>query len=399
MRGGWAKSGKTRHVAHCSVIALYQKYQEVIVPELKLLDEGSHMANAQYEKGKIVLAYSKNQVKKAGECIRKENGDIEKSIEIIQQYRAAHLYPLMIVKNLVWKHAQKINKNAIIARRLKRLPTIIDKLRRKTLDGVTANSIAVTRMSDIGGCRVIVEDRLQLLLLDSSLDKSRTTHKSKVKDYIKSPKPTGYRGIHRIYSCYDRDEAHKWKGFDIEVQLRTKLQHLWATTVEVVDLCEGRSLKTNPFESNPSWIEFFRLMSEFIADEEGFIYLSPQDKNLLKTRLISLNNKLNAIDKLLSFNRLFSDKKINLSQRKSGYVIIAIKGNSIYYKFFSPTQKHKAVEQYSIIEKDDDYNGLFVEMDDIRKLSYAYPNYLIDTRFFIDKFELYTNTNYWVKPR
>ncbi|MEI4926569.1 (p)ppGpp synthetase, partial [Klebsiella pneumoniae] len=102
---------------------------------------------------------------------------------------------------------------------------------------------------------------------------------------------------------------------------------------------------------------------------------------------------------LLSFNRLFSDKKINLSQRKSGYVIIAIKGNSIYYKFFSPTQKHKAVEQYSIIEKDDDYNGLFVEMDDIRKLSYAYPNYLIDTRFFIDKFELYTNTNYWVKPR
>ncbi|WP_242512651.1 RelA/SpoT domain-containing protein, partial [Enterobacter hormaechei] len=297
------------------------------MPLLKLPDAGNNMANAQYEKGKIVLEHSKNQVKKAGECIRKGNGDIEKAIEIIQQYRAAHLYPLMIIKNLVWKHAQKINKNAIIARRLKRLPTIIDKLRRKTLDGVTPNSIAVTRMSDIGGCRVIVENRLQLLLLDSSLDKSRTTHKSKVKDYIKSPKSTGYRGIHRIYTCYDKDEAHQWKGFDIEVQLRTKLQHLWATTIEVVDLCEGRTLKTNPFESNPSWVNFFRLMSEFIAEEEEFITLTPQEKNQIKIRLMSLNDKLNAIEKLKSFNRLFSDKDLDLSKIKGGYVIIALKGN------------------------------------------------------------------------
>ncbi|EPY4530233.1 TPA: RelA/SpoT domain-containing protein [Klebsiella pneumoniae] len=357
------------------------------------------MANAQYEKGKIVLEHSKNQVKKAGECIRKENGDIERAIEIIQQYRAAHLYPLMIIKNLVWKHAQKINKNAVIARRLKRLPTIIDKLRRKTLDGKTPNSIAVTRMSDIGGCRVIVEDKLQLLLLDSSLDKSRTTHNSKVKDYIKYPKPTGYRGIHRIYTCYDKDESHQWKGFDIEVQLRTKLQHLWATTVEVVDLCEGRTLKTNPFESNSSWIDFFKLMSEFIADEEEFITLPPQAKNIIKTRLISLNDKLNAIEKLRSFNRLFSDKELDLSKIKEGYVIIALKANKIYYKAFKKSQKHLAVAAYSSIEKDEDANGLFVEMDDLRKLSYAYPNYLIDTRFFIDKFELYTSTNYWTKHR
>lgn len=369
------------------------------MPRSRLPFEGTHMANAQYEKGKIVLEYSKNQVKKAGECIRKDNGDIEKAIEIIQQYRAAHLYPLMIIKNLVWKHAQKINKNAIIARRLKRLPTIIDKLRRKTLDGVNPNSIAVTRMSDIGGCRVIVEDRTQLLLLDSSLDKSRTTHKSKVKDYIKNAKATGYRGIHRVYSCYDKDEAHQWKGFDIEVQLRTKLQHLWATTVEVVDLCEGRSLKTNPFESNPSWIDFFKLMSEFIADEEGFIFLSQNDKNIIKKRLISLNDKLNAINKLRSFNRIFSDKDLGVSKLKEGYVIIVMRNNKVYYRPFSPNQKHLAVADYSNIEKDENANVLFVEMDDLQKLSYAYPNYLIDTRSFIEKYDLYTSTKYWSNPR
>lgn len=80
-------------------------------------------------------------------------------------------------------------------------------------------------------------------------------------------------------------------------------------------------------------------------------------------------------------------------------MIIALKGNKIYYKAYTTFQKHLAVEAYSNVEKDENANGLFVEMDDLRKLSYAYPNYLIDTRFFIDKFELYTNTNYWTRPR
>jgi hypothetical protein len=33
-------------------------------------------------------------------------------------------------------------------------------------------------------------------------------------------------------------------------------------------------------------------MSEFIADEEEFITLTPQAKNQIKARLISLNDKL-----------------------------------------------------------------------------------------------------------
>lgn len=357
------------------------------------------MANEQYEKGKIVLKYSKKKVQKAGENIRKNQGCQEEAIEIIQQYRAAHIYPLTIIKNLVWKHANKVCESAVIARRLKRLPTIIDKLRRKTLDGITPNSISVTRMSDIGGCRVIVENRNELLMLNDSLDRSRTTHKTKrVRNYIERPRDTGYRGIHRIYSCYDKDETHTWKGFDIEVQLRTKLQHLWATTIEIVDLCERRSLKTNPFEDNPSWISFFRYMSEFIANEEGFVKLTTSEKNLYKSKLIQLDNKLNAIEKLRSFNFLFSDKTLNFSNKKKGFLIIMLKGKTIFYQMFSSTKRDLALEVYSQIEKDEEANGLLIAMDDMKKVAYAYPNYLIDTLGFIDKFDFYTNTNYWEKP-
>lgn len=359
------------------------------------------MANAQYQKGKVKLDFSKSKIKKAGDNIRK-NIDIAESIEIIQNYRAAHLYPLMIIKNHIFKHVKKITSTAVIARRLKRLPTIIDKLQRATLDGETQNSIALTRMQDIGGCRVIFDNKEQLIAVNASLDSSRTVHETKkTLDYNNNPKLSGYRGIHRVYKCYEKKDNHDWKGFSIEVQLRTKLQHLWATTVEVVDLCENQSLKTDPFNADKNWIAFFKAMSDFISDEEGFISLSNLEKNKLKERLISLNNVLNATKKLSSVNRIFSDESLLEKNKKKRYAVIAMKHNDpvVYYLFFSKEQERTAIETYSSLEGNDNYsNALFVEMDDIRQLKVAYPNYLIDTRQFIEKFKTYTTSNYWVNP-
>lgn len=358
------------------------------------------MANEQYEKGKIKLGYSKKQIKKAGESIRKRQPNND-AVLIIQNYRAAHLYPLTIIKNLVWKHIQKTSIQAVIARRLKRLPTIIDKLSRQTLDGFNANSICITRMQDIGGCRVIVDNRSDLLRINESLNLSRTVHSTiRMMDYTIIAKGTGYRGIHRVYKCYDKKDSHDWKGFYIELQLRTKLQHLWATTVEVVDLCEGRTLKTNPFNADPDWIEFFKVMSDFFANDDGFISLSNIEKEKRKRLLLSLNRKLCATDKLNSFNQIFSNNDLVNAHADHRYAIIAIDLNSkeTYYKFYRGKDKSAAIELYSDIEKNEKYNGLFVEMDDVRQLKYAYPNYLIDTSTFLDKFDVYVTSNYWVNP-
>ncbi|WP_025155057.1 RelA/SpoT domain-containing protein [Morganella morganii] len=357
------------------------------------------MASELYEKGKIRLVYSKSKVKKAGETIRKAEVSQE-AVMILQNYRAAHLYPLTIIKNLVWKNLKQCAPDAIIARRLKRLPTIIDKLKRKTLDGSTNNAICLTRMQDIGGCRVIVADKEQLILINSRMDASRNVHSSKVTDYNKNPKPSGYRGIHRVYKCYDKLEKHDWKGFSIELQLRTKLQHLWATTVEIVDLCEGLTLKTNPSNSNSFWVSFFCEMSDFLADEETFIYLTNEQKNKKKNKLIFLDRELNAIQKLRSFNSIFSNKFIIELHRKNRYAIIAInrKEEKTYYQFFRENQKIEAIKLYGQLESDAGWNGLFVEMDDLRQLELAYPNYLIDTRLFINKFKEYTESSYWTNP-
>ena len=197
------------------------------------------MVNERYEKSKQALTFSKKQVEKAGRTIRKNEGDFELAIKVIQNFRASHLYPLQIIKNLIWKHVKKLNllETATVVRRLKRLPTIIDKLQRVSLDGQTDNAISLKRMQDIGGCRVILESLDDLKQLNKSLDSSKTVHGVKIYDYITSPKLGGYRGIHRVYKSYDKSDSHPWKGFQIEVQLRTRLQHLWATTVEIFQEC------------------------------------------------------------------------------------------------------------------------------------------------------------------
>ena len=104
------------------------------------------MVNESYEKSKQPLAFSKNQVEKAGRMIRKQEGDFEHAIEVVQNFRAAHLYPLQIIKNLVWKHVKKLDllETATVVRRLKRIPTIIDNHGTAPGDNVIANqSIAV----------------------------------------------------------------------------------------------------------------------------------------------------------------------------------------------------------------------------------------------------------------
>lgn len=360
------------------------------------------MASAQYQKGKRVLPHSKSQVKKAGEAIRKREGDIALATEIIRDYRAAHLYPLTIIKNLLWKHTRKINKSALIARRLKRLPTIIDKLQRKTLDGVNPNSMSVTGMSDIGGCRVIVDNKEQLIALNLSLNQSRTTHKTKrVRDYILYPKSTGYRGIHRIYECYNREKEHPWKGFTIEVQLRTKLQHLWATTIEVVDLCEGKALKTNPFEADIRWSEFFFIMSEFFAETDGFITLDNTKKANYKKRLVALNEAIGAYNKLASFKAVFSSKDIEEKSFGKSLAILVINDaqRRVEYTFYTDHQRSDAIAKYDAEERNANKNVLLVQMDDIKSLKSAYPNYLIDTSDFLAKFNLYTSSTYWASSR
>ncbi|WP_457767666.1 RelA/SpoT domain-containing protein [Cyanobium sp. ULC082] len=64
----------------------------------------------------------------------------------------------------------------------------------------------------------------------------------RVDNYQAEPKPSGYRGIHLIYR-YRSNKSETYNGLLLEVQIRSPLQHAWATAVETVGTFLKQSLK------------------------------------------------------------------------------------------------------------------------------------------------------------
>lgn len=342
------------------------------------------------------LSPSTNSVKRAGRNLRKKQGDLKSATAIIQQFRAAHEKPLGTIAYLIGRCCRELDISVKPVKRLKRLETIIDKLQRKSLDGQRENQTCVTNMNDIGGCRAIFPDMYSLNLVVDSLTKTiEGEPRVRIKDidnYIQRPKENdcGYRSLHIIYQ-YENDVGKKFK---IEAQLRTRFQHLWATTVEIVDILEQTRIKTHshaPNEDKPPkqilWEELLSIMSKFIAEAEDTLEISESDKVAYSTRLTRLNGELNAIQRLHSF-KMMSEEIVEKTKSQSGHVLIIVNENNqtvIFQKVFD--KQSIAIAMYNEVEKVvanlDGVNSLLVSTRNLDQLSEAYPNYIGDCASFI----------------
>lgn len=146
------------------------------------------------------------------------------------------------------------------AHRLKRMPSVENKL-------VRSRKMRLSQMQDLGGCRVILESLEEVEhLYESLLLSPLSSHvRVGVKDYIAEPQSSGYRGKHLIFRFQTGDaEGSPWNGCRIEVQLRTRYQHAWATAVEHIDAIEGIGLKVGCGEGR-DWHRFFQVTGEAIG--------------------------------------------------------------------------------------------------------------------------------------
>ena len=106
----------------------------------------------------------------------------------------------------------------------------------------------LARMQDIGGLRAIVRSVAVVKTLELAYKNSRFKHTpGSSKNYLDSPKPDGYRGVHLIYR-YQNPIATEYNGLSLELQLRTHLQHAWATAVETMGTFLGQALKSGQGE-------------------------------------------------------------------------------------------------------------------------------------------------------
>ncbi|TAA26582.1 RelA/SpoT domain-containing protein [Pseudoxanthomonas winnipegensis] len=333
--------------------------------------------------------YSRRQVKLAGESLRAVpivSEDVYRALPIISNWRAAHAYPLNTFQatlrkklNALGLHGQEV----VVGQRLKRLPSIAAKLDR-------FHTMALDRMQDIAGLRAVLPGVKKLqLLAHSYYDASRFTHELRqVHDYVAAPKPDGYRSIHLVYR-YNNPRAPAYEGLHVELQLRTALQHAWATAVETVDAFANQAIKAGRAE--PQWAEFFTLASAAFAFTEG----SPRPAHLehltvdeVHAALAESERHLNVLIRLRGFS--VAADKIHESGKSSGYhlVVLNTQDRTLSIKSYSIAELDAATEAYTATEQraasGEPLDAVLVAGGSVNQLRKTYPNYFLDASVFLD---------------
>jgi hypothetical protein len=239
------------------------------------------------------------------------------------------------------KKAFEVEPNSIVARRLKRTPSILSKLKRES-------GMKLDRMEDIGGCRIVVLNRKQVYLVRDAIIGGRTRNiLRRERDYIKQPKDSGYRGIHLVYQY--NGQKIKYSKHSIELQIRSKVQHSWATAVEVVGTFTGQALKAS--QGHIEWLKFFKLAS--IAFEEieskGLVKNASTHERL---ELIKYIEQLGVLHKLRAF--AVSTKHLGIDKKnKNDYflLVLEVDKSNIKVMRFSQNNIDEATQKYAELEK------------------------------------------------
>lgn len=342
--------------------------------------------------------YKKSDVDRAGKTLittSVSSSQLEQSLTVMNNWRSSHSFPMNTFKIRLGRVAKRIDKEAIIVQRLKRVPSIIKKLKRPQ-----THSMHLSQMQDIGGCRAVLSDvslvrKLGDLYVNKRASRGLKHKKVNEKDYIKNPKPDGYRSIHLIYK-YKSDKKSTYDGLLIEIQIRSKIQHAWATAVETVDLFTKQAIKSN--EGRPEWTEFFKLVSSAFALMEGEAPVpgTPADKEELKREIKKKVGELRVFQKMEKWTKAITIIQPKMKELHFFLLVLDVaeaNNEKLEIRGYLKDAERTATDQYLEAEKsqgrDPNKDVVLVAADSIDELRKAYPNYFIDTSHFLNYLKAY----------
>ena len=322
--------------------------------------------------------YSKNEVRKAGGIFRSANpvpDDLAWADGVLAHWRRAHEEPLEQIMTLL--NSVK-PEGSTVASRLKRIDTIRGKLRR------AGQHHELDTMYDIAGCRVIVPKLDDIQIVSDAL--SNLIETVKVIDYIEHPKVNGYRSLH-IISRHESPHLG-YSNLRVETQIRTSLQHSWATAVESYDLISGSHLKFGNDQTIA--VRFFALAANALAIVEGAQLVPglPRRIDELSDELRRIDGQSRILDKLDAFSQsMRSVTEGNVDSSPAYYMIcLSLDDQQVLVKpiFDSENSKTMAVYGAKEREKNAPDDVLLVKASSIEALQTAYPNYFSNIDHFID---------------
>jgi len=149
-------------------------------------------------------------------------------VRLMSYYSAAMLEVETKFKVLSIEFNGKFDRNPIetIKTRLKTPKSVIEKMNRISKP-VTVESIE-KELSDVAGVRVICSFVDDIYKLADMLALQDDVYVLRIKDYIKNPKPSGYRSLHMIIEVPIFLSKEK-RYMRVEVQLRTIAMDFWAS--------------------------------------------------------------------------------------------------------------------------------------------------------------------------
>ncbi len=340
-----------------------------------------------------IRPYSNRQINRAGQQLRNPSDPdgFRQGLETVRDWRTLHESPVAHFRSRLEQLAHEVDPLSLVATRLKRLPTIVDKLTREP-------HMRLASMQDVGGLRAVLNSVADVRALVTKLSEDELTSSAfelkRTRDYIRDPKPLGYRGIHLVYCYRGEGLLDINEGRLIEVQVRTRLQHAWATAVEVVGTFRREALKSG--QGNPDWLELFRLAGDLgeAREDTQTPVISPQ--------LEQLRDQLKVIERLKAYGaalKLFHWPEV----RDSRYFVLVLDmvaspeiDGSISAWAFPAGGFDDAVQEYRQQEQMNAGSNLrdvvLVGAESQEAMREAYPNYFADTFDFVNL--VYSNTSF-----
>jgi len=211
---------------------------------------------------------SKTQIDRLGERLKKGN-ITEADLRLLDSYRRSFTEAYEIVMGKI-REELKLEPTG---RPAKSTTSISDKLRRE--------SIRLTQIQDIAGCRLIVTDIANQETVVEAL--KNLFEQTTIVDRREQPSH-GYRAVHVIARCDNKL---------IEIQVRTALQHLWAELSEKFSDVVDSAIKYGGGDKTSQSI--LAKLSSLVADEESnemqFEDIQPQLFQLSSSTRLTDNHK------------------------------------------------------------------------------------------------------------
>jgi hypothetical protein len=172
------------------------------------------------------------RIAKLGDRLRKVNPSDPADLRALSDYRSEFLPIVQNISEPIANLARAISSFAAQSARIKNAGTIIEKMVREKM--------RLDRMQDIAGLRVVLlegqpsEQRMMQAEIATSLNAMDIwTKPATVVDRIAQP-TCGYRALHVIGAVNNKK---------VEIQIRTRLQHMWAQVQERMGDLWGRQVR------------------------------------------------------------------------------------------------------------------------------------------------------------